>query len=479
MKQPEYQPTRTYKVSRNDYVRGQLEAIDKILEWAHSSIKVKDDLAFTLSGFAGTGKTTIAKDIVKNLRGSIAVTAPTHKAVRIASNTIGVEGSTIQKLLGLRPNTDLESFDVNNPQFDPIGNVYIKNYKYILIDECSMINSALFDTLMAEAYQYKVKLLFIGDPYQLPPVAEHYSRTFSIKHRYNLTEIVRQASDNPLVTLLDIARDSVINKSDRIVQVIDKRKSMYNDRTEQGYVIAKDQHYAELLNDKFTSAEFERNIDFVRYLAFTNEAVLATNQYVRRLLFGNTSQILIQDDLLTSYSTPIDEFNSPIIVNSEDYIIHEIADYNNKYLIKGYLVRLRSVNGGQITNRLFILDHTIQSNLERYITVYFSLLAKAKTAKNPATRRDAWDRFWQYKHYNLLMTDVVTQKKELVAKKAVDYGFGLTVHKSQGSTFDNAFIDANNIIYKKNGQPYYNTNLRNRLLYVALSRARNTAFINY
>ena len=479
MKQPQYQPTSQHKLSRIDYTKEQIEALNISLDWAAAPIKVTDDVTFTLSGFAGTGKTTIATDFVRNIRGTIAVTAPTHKAVRIASNTIGVEGSTIQKLLGLRPNTDLADFDVNNPQFDAIGNVYIKDYKYVLIDECSMINSNLFDRLVKEAEYYNVKLFFIGDPYQLPPVGEHYSRTFNVKNRYNLTQIVRQASDNPLVSLLEIARDSVMNKSDRIVREIDKRKTNYNDHTMQGYIVAHDEHYAELLNDKFTSAEFERNIDFVRYLAFTNEAVLATNKYVRRLLFGDTTTILIQDDLLTSYSTPVDEFNSPIIVNSEDYIIYEIAEYTNKYMIKGFLVRLRSINGGKLTNRLFILDHTDQTNLERYIAVYFSLLGKAKTAKNPVVRRDSWDKFWQYKHYNLLMTDIVTRNKEMVARKSVDYGFGLTVHKSQGSTFDNAFIDANNIIYKKNGQPYYNTNLRNRLLYVALSRARNTAYINY
>lgn len=479
MKQPKYQPTRSHLLTRTDYTSQQLEAIELILDWCNSSIVTKNDISFTLSGFAGTGKTTITKDIVRNVKGTIACTAPTHKAVRIASKTIGIDGNTIQKLLGLRPNTDLDNFDVNNPQFDSIGNVYIQNYRYIIIDECSMINKSLFELLIKEAFKYKVKLLFVGDPYQLPPVREHYSKTFSITNIYNLTQIVRQEVDNPLIKLLNIARNSVKYKDNKIVLAIDKQKSVYSDDAEHGYIITSGNHFAELVNDKFNSTTFETNIDYCRYLAFTNEAVLKTNNYIRELLFGKLDKILIQDDLLMSYSTPVDEFNSPIIYNSEDYIIYEIANYTNKYLINGFLVRFRSVNGGKITNRLFILDHSSQSNLDRYVTVYFSLLEKATKAKNHSIRKDKWDKFWQYKHYNLLMTDVFSNDSQLVAKKSIDYGFGLTVHKSQGSTFDNVFVDARNIIYKRNGQPYYNANLRNRLLYVALSRARNAAFINY
>jgi len=143
-----------YTLSRNDYTEGQLKAIDNIIKWIKGN-----NLLYTLSGFAGTGKTTVLKDIVKIVGGSIACTAPTHKAVRVAESSIGVEGNTIQKLLGLRPNLDLKDFDINNPQFDPLGNVYIKNYKLVIVDEASMVNRSLYGFIKKESDKYNVKIL--------------------------------------------------------------------------------------------------------------------------------------------------------------------------------------------------------------------------------------------------------------------------------------------------------------------------------
>lgn len=144
--------------SRVDYTTDQLQILEKAYAWGNgSSLK-----PFTISGFAGTGKTTVTRDIVRNLNGTIAVTAPTHKAVRIASSQIDREGRTIQKLLGLRPNTDLEHFDVNNPQFDPLATPTIKDYKYVIVDEASMINKGLYKLLLSESAQYGTKIIFVG-----------------------------------------------------------------------------------------------------------------------------------------------------------------------------------------------------------------------------------------------------------------------------------------------------------------------------
>jgi exodeoxyribonuclease-5 len=454
-----------------NYTKGQLEALDRVVTWSKNS----DYSPFTLSGFAGTGKTTISKDIVRNISGKVACTAPTHKAARISATAIGTESCTIHSLLGLRPNIDLINFDANNPQFDILAAANIRNYSHILVDECSMINKGLFNLLIKESIRYKVKLLFIGDPYQLPPVGENYSLTFSVNNIYNLTEIVRQEEDNPIIQLLVMARDDVKNRSHKLVEFVSKRNSRYNSTTDSGYIIANPVHFSELIHDKFTSSDFEKNIDFCRYLSFTNDSVSDVNNYIRRLLFGEAKESVIKDDLFTSYSTIFNEFNTVILANSEDYIIDSIMNYNNQYLLSGYMVTLRKINGGEVTPNLCIIEDNIPENINRYKLLITELLAKTKS-NSSITRSKAWEKFYEFKNYNLLLNDIIADNKVL-AKKSLDYGFGLTVHKSQGSTFENAFINIKDIVYNKNGIPYHDTNLRNRLLYVALSRARNNLYL--
>lgn len=294
---------------------------------------------------------------------------------------------------------------------------------------------------------------------------------------HNLSTIVRQSDGNPLIDIITKARNDVKNNGHSLINALSKGNGIYDTDLERGFVITRGSHFSELLNDRFGSSEFERDIDYCRYTAFTNKSVLDVNSFIRKNVVGDYPQILVQDDVLTSYSTVLDEFNNPIIVNSEDYIIDEIMDYNNKFIIQGYLITLRSVSTGNLTSKLFVVDHRNPDAVNRYVSIFSTLLSKAKGSKNPMTRREEWKAFYDFKNYNLLMSDIYTGSGALFSTKDLDYAFGLTVHKTQGSTFDNIFVNANDIIYNKYGVPYSDVNLRNRLLYVALSRAKNGAFI--
>ena len=61
----------------------------------------------------------------------------------------------------------------------------------------------------------------------------------------------------------------------------------------------------------------------------------------------------------------------------------------------------------------------------------------------------------------------------------LDYGFALTSHKSQGSTFDTSLVDVNDIVFDKYGNPYTNAEEINRRLYVACSRCKNKLYLRY
>lgn len=137
----------------------QEDAINAIWQWWLSS-----SVTFTLSGFAGTGKTFIMRHLVRYLiTEKVCVTAPTHKALRVLENTSGRKGMTIQSLCGLRPDVDIEDYDIENPSFKVIGERKMVDYRLVIVDECSMINPSLFTLLVKTAIQCKCKLLFLGE----------------------------------------------------------------------------------------------------------------------------------------------------------------------------------------------------------------------------------------------------------------------------------------------------------------------------
>ena len=61
----------------------------------------------------------------------------------------------------------------------------------------------------------------------------------------------------------------------------------------------------------------------------------------------------------------------------------------------------------------------------------------------------------------------------------IDYGFAITSHKSQGSTYDTVFVDVNDMVYDRYGAPYSNQDDLLRRLYVACSRARKELILCY
>jgi ATP-dependent exoDNAse (exonuclease V) alpha subunit len=69
--------------------------------------------------------------------------------------------------------------------------------------------------------------------------------------------------------------------------------------------------------------------------------------------------------------------------------------------------------------------------------------------------------------------------KTVIFGRDLDYGFSLTSHKSQGSTFDTALVDVDDMVFDKNGYVYTDAEEVNRRLYVACSRCKNKLYLKY
>lgn len=177
-----------------------------ISEWFFNT----DDKTFVLSGYAGTGKTFLIDYVVRNvLHLKIGVEAvfvsPTGKA---AANLVknGTVAGTVHSLIYIRdeeePDVDEDGVIIPRQELRFIKRPSIdENIRLIIIDEASMVN----ETVLFDLLSFGVKCLFAGDGAQLPPV--NGTCPLMQNPHYTMTEIVRQAADNPIIRLATMARE--------------------------------------------------------------------------------------------------------------------------------------------------------------------------------------------------------------------------------------------------------------------------------
>lgn len=447
-------------------------ALEKLNDWYHSK-----DNECTLKGYAGTGKTFILRYFIQHVVDkAFTITAPTHKALRVLEAQIGRKGMTLHSLHGLKPNTDLQNFDIENPQFDPLNPSKIQNYNLVIIDECSMINKDLFILNREKAKQFNVKILYVGDPLQLPPVNEQISPTFaSVKNTIELTDIVRQEAGNPLLELFPLLRNDIRNRTNTFLNYIIRNRNNMNNGI--GYEIVSTTEFRERLITEFNSDEFHKNIDHYRIVAYTNNTVAEWNNIIRNSIVGKDADIIHINDLLLAYNTIVDEFKDPIILNSEDYIIEDIRPYFSDEKIKTFAVNLKSMYDGHVTQPFLIVDNKDVS-FEKYKAILTHLYNRAANHE-----QHGW--YVYYKFKNRFLTNakftINTVNGIKYIDKDIDYGYAMTTHKTQGSTFDNVAIDLTNIVFLQTrfGRKEVDIDIRNKLIYVALSRAKNSVILKY
>lgn len=473
------------RVSTLGFTKDQSDAYNGLIDFINKDFN-PSDYKRALTGAAGTGKTYLVKALIKNCGYTFSViglAAPTHKACRVLSESIGISNININTLpsdLGLRPNYDSEKFDINNPPFDPKGRIKIGEYRLYIVDEASMINRDLRLLLEKTCNTNKCKIIYIGDASQLPPVGEKFSSAFKGIKTFTLKQIVRQGEDNPISYLLELLRYDIEHKSFTFLNYISKVRSKFNDGNTKGYQVCTQEEFNTLVYNNFNDEELTHNIDFAKVIAYTNNAVSSWNKFIRNAIIKDANKsIITKNDLIISYTTLVNQFNDTIIKNSEEYILKDVVNYTHpRYNLKGFMVRFTAIHGGITTSPLFILDHTDNFTIQMYVKTSKELIdaAKQATAKLRAQR---WREYFEFKESCLLLTNLVKRDGSTLFGRDLDYGFALTSHKSQGSTFDTALVDVNDIVYDKFGHPYADAEEINRRLYVACSRCKNKLYLKY
>lgn len=208
----------------------QVTALDKVGSW----LKTTNQPYFVLGGFAGTGKTTLAKHLASTVNGPVFFAAYTGKAAHVLSRSGCENVSTIHKLI-YQPKTKSEqrvkelqaqlaeaktenplnedklqrlqkalTEEKNNlarPAFTLNTESPLFGASLLVVDEYSMVSEQMGEDLLS----FGCPILFLGDPGQLPPV--NAAPFIKIEPDYMLTEIHRQAEGNPIIWLSKMVRE--------------------------------------------------------------------------------------------------------------------------------------------------------------------------------------------------------------------------------------------------------------------------------
>jgi exodeoxyribonuclease-5 len=198
------------------------EALKAVSKW----LREGQTPIFRLFGFAGTGKTTLARHFAEHVDGDVLFAAFTGKAAQVLRSRGASNANTIHSLI-YRPRGEEEVEDETTgktsvtPMFSVNRQSPVGNAALIVIDECSMVDEELGKDLLS----FGTPVLVLGDPGQLPPISGGGYFTEE-EPDILLTEIHRQARDNPIIDLAmqvrngenlnygDYGTTKIISKSD-------------------------------------------------------------------------------------------------------------------------------------------------------------------------------------------------------------------------------------------------------------------------
>ena len=449
------------KTLHNQLNKQQLLALEKIISFIEH--KISDEI-FILKGYAGTGKTYIISNIVKNLwkiNKRVVLLAPTGRSAKVLSSYCDKEAFTVHKEIFYTKN----NFS-GNPEFTLKINKH-KNTIFI-VDEASMISTnrgegvglfsqSLLDNIIKYVYSgFKCKLLIIGDVAQLPPVKSNISYALDdsyLKKEYNksinsveLTDVVRQEKESGILSYATSIRNKIENY---LFEDISFNSEIFSDvvRVEDG------EQLMNLIQDSYNNYGIDETAIIVR----SNKRANLYNRSIRDKILNNENIISVGDLLMVvknNYFWLNNKRDLGFLANGDIIKIEEIHNIKNIYGFKFAEVKISMVDYPNISpfetvlilDSLFVntpaIDFNTMNNLYQEVLKDF-MNVKTKYKRHMGVKNN--------KFFNALQ---------------VKFAYSFTCHKSQGGQWSSIFLE---FPFLPNGmdEDFF------RWLYTAITRAKS------
>lgn len=435
---------------------------------------------YVIEGKAGTGKTTIAKEILKEFEDEqIYVAAVSHKAKGVIKSSFGddTRGKKFFSIAGLLGMKGINDNDTQTTKFQVGLKVPLLDNPpaLLVIDEASMITEDVLKKIIDinSSLSRPFQMLFLGDIGQIQPIRDEQSefyRThkdllnkksdiFNSKHKSKLITRVRQGEANPILPYADYfwensqKENPELNPTQHIVR--------NNQITDKGSLLFSNSE-GEVLNSviKAVKNAVEKGLtNHVKIVTYHVNEKTELNQKIHEALFGKDSDYSKGDMLILNSPYDLPDVNATM-ENSSEIQIKSIQDEDTDEF--GVHTLYLETNGTAYTRtgneqKDCVIQVVSRNDIGLYNQKLQELASYAKRQTNRALKKQAWGDFWEYKG----------------RYADVDFGYAITAHKSQGSTYDIVVVDEKDIM----GTTATSNQEKSELIYTALTRPRKTAIV--
>lgn len=452
-----------------------------------------------LIGPAGTGKTTTIRAIAHALKKleptkGVLLLAPTHKARRqlqSAELPHGAQAWTVQRFCQVKPEQwrDEDKFQMTGDMLLMVTQVQSK-FNFIIVDESSMVVSEYASTIVQIANAAGIGVMFAGDPYQLPPVEEKLATSND-----DFDEFADDGPENAMapefVNAPIIARlNRVMRHGGPILSFATSIRETWSDfhgfpaqpqRDEESRIELSrsfEADFIEQFQEVFEDAEYAYDSHSFLYrkapraLCHQNRTVHALTKVLRQRIYGDAMTTWQQGEIITfpSFTKTCDGF----IASSTDAIVidSEIIESPCLETTVSYTTAVRnqpktwhmSFTGTFQKLTVQTLRPDGSPNCFGESIVHAPLCGDREPVELYRKLKEGiQNRRLGAKHESWQWLKTQVKEKYIIP---IHSAFVMTIHKSQGSTFENVFVDRDLLFVGPEDR-----DTRNALLYVAATRA--------